>query len=119
VLNFLESGGIRESYFFNRLEAPVNAQILKFWLLPHCPHQLDPDTNLCIGIFISVRFTKRALYTQEIKILQKHCFCAGYICRSGLDRDVRSNSRFLCGANGNKNTAKVTFLCGIYLQEWS
>ena len=46
MLNFLESGGIRESYFFNRLEALLNAQILKFWLLPHCPHQAEnPHEN--------------------------------------------------------------------------
>lgn len=35
MLNFIESGGIRESYFFNRLEALLNSQFLKFWLLSH------------------------------------------------------------------------------------
>ena len=46
MLNFFKSGGIRESYFFNLLETPMNAQILKIWLFPHCPHQSEnPHEN--------------------------------------------------------------------------
>jgi len=55
VLNFLESGGIRESYFFNHLEALLNAQILKFWLLPHCPHQAQSRYKFVSGFLFSRR----------------------------------------------------------------
>ena len=74
MLNFLKSGGIRESYFFNRLEALLNAQILKFWLFPHCPHQAQSRYKKLYLDYYFLRI-KFILVSKKIKIQQKQGFC--------------------------------------------
>ena len=90
MLNFSESGGIRESYFFDRLEALLNAQILKFWLFPHCPHQSQSRNSIAVAGFFIFRREKLAFLRIKIKNpIKSDSFKRDCICSSGLPRDQR------------------------------